>query len=60
MRYLDPATIERFELDRDFKARPRRFIWLVWMQPHLRTGERKKALRTHLRWPVYLKHGGAA
>jgi hypothetical protein len=58
MKYLEPRTIEALGLDRPLKARPRRFIWLVWMQPHLRDGVPRTATRTQLRWPVYLRHGG--
>lgn len=58
MRYLDTRVLSK--LDRGGRsARPRRYVWLVWMQPHLRDGTWRTAQRTVIRWPVYLLNGGA-
>lgn len=59
MRYLDTRTLERMGT-RPQVARRRRFTWLVWVQPHFPNGTPRFALRTRLKWPVYLQHGGAA
>lgn len=59
MRYLDTHVLEQMGR-RPRSARARRFVWLVWIQPHFPNGARRKAFRTRLQWPVYLLHGGAA
>lgn len=59
MRYLDTRALEQLGR-RPRAARQRRYVWLVWMQPHFPNGEHRRAFRTRLRWPVYVLHGGAA
>ena len=59
MRYLDTHTLEDMGA-RPRAARPRRFVWLVWVHPHRRC---RKTMSIYVRrlpsWPRYLCHGGA-
>lgn len=59
MRYLDTRTLQKMET-RPRAARTRRFVWLVWVMPHLIDGPRHATKTNALRWPVYLQHGAAA
>jgi hypothetical protein len=59
VRYLDTRILEKLDLCRHRAARPRRYIWLLWMQPHFRPHAGKLGLRVNVKWPVYARHGGA-
>lgn len=56
MRYLDTRVLERLHLGG--RARPRRYLWLVWMQPHFRPHGGRLGVRVNVRWPLHLWHGG--
>lgn len=66
MRYLDTGVLQQLEREKRLetgagRARQRGYVWLVWMQPHLRNGIPRVASRhSTLRWPVYRLHGRAA
>lgn len=59
MRYLDTRVLQKLGLGSGQGARPRRYVWLVWMQPHFRPHAGRLGVRVNVRWPVYLLNGGS-